>query len=332
MLGDELQERPRPGLFAGEGLWPKHTRYEIVSVNGWPYVRPAAEATITWYRPLEHPRDFLRDFLAMVGEVQRTQEELAAISAAANDDEAVRRLMQRQDTAKAKAVLRFADRYGLLGIFHHYISYDHYIPREHSESGGEELVLYLQPGSIYPFGLAVPYVKYAKRFFPDGEPPPVGTNWFSDSFLHGYSESIQDIRYATNWLWHDVRLWETFRRGGFTPEDEAPSGVPWKWELRGITAGPIQVGLVFNGKLQLNWEFKSLIQAAQVMLLINMTTEEQQVRLCELPTCGAPYIAVHPAQKTCSPRHAAVLRQRRKRAEDRKRREQHAQETGPQEG
>jgi|GEM_PF-2035607 len=143
-----------------------------------------------------------------------------------------------------------------------------------------------------------------------------------------FSESDEDVEPLLDFvkkaydLYERANLWNRFNECGCDPDDVHSTVVingkstPVSWALilsTYICVDDIGAELDFNGKWQLSWLFKTLLEALKIMIVTNITNESDTFKFCAFDRCGEPFIPVHPLQRCCCTSHANANRQARHR-------------------
>jgi hypothetical protein len=89
------EKRVSPSLFTETGNWVRFTRYEIVEVEGELYIKPAEDSNMEVYDPYEKSSFILLDLI-------KTAEKMD---------------LNADNMERAKYILKFVNKYGLLGLY-----------------------------------------------------------------------------------------------------------------------------------------------------------------------------------------------------------------------
>lgn len=296
----------RRSLLSGAGLWPRHSDYEAIATKRSVYIVPKKGSGLEFYRPFDHYPQLLLDFLKTTSALGSMMEDpFAYHSAPVHVLGAARksRLMQKAE----EAVLPFVRQYGLFGLFSHFIDYEVW------SSEHKDMVFSLSPdwwGSD-----RMTYSEYAPRFYPRGITPVYSPNPFTEEALEDQGESVEMILSSVSRLHRQYRDWNTFNtsREEFDLEEywDERHQITWEAHLEQITV-PTQLGVVFrNGKPQMDWRFKSLLEAVWIMFVENVTKADRPIRLC--PACNMPFVPVYPTQTGCTRTHSERIKKQRQR-------------------
>lgn len=293
-------------MLSGTGTWPRHTDYELISTKHSVYIVPKKGSGLEFYRPFDHSSQILVDFLKMTSLLSGMMEDPFAHHSAPVElwGTALKsRLIQKAE----EAVLPFVKQYGLLGLFSHFIDYEGW------DGDRQDMVLSLTPDWWGPNKMT--YSEYAPRFYPRGVTPEYHPNPFSEEILQNQGESVGMILATVSRLHHQYRDWNAFNtsREPFDLDEywDESRQITWRSRLQQIVV-PTQIGVVFrNGKPQMDWVFKSLLEAVWIMFVENMTKADRPVRLC--PACNTPFVPVYPTQTGCTPTHSERIKKQRQR-------------------
>jgi hypothetical protein len=307
-----------PELFVAKGYWFRFKEYETVSYfNGHrQYVRPVKSSKIESYRPFDCFPRLLDDYLdlgKMLSEDQAPE---------TTDDAEHRAILLKRETRNAKSIVEFARKYGLPGTLW---QCDPKSPGSNPDSGEVFVENSLWSVSIpcAPTERRTGLIKTAdflKSFLIENISL---SDKYKESFLRAYAEPVKNVvRDAVDFR-RSALEWNRYRDKQYSPESpyiyidrggaESPVSHKWEDELRGTLAVD-SVGMTpnFDGRnLRINYDFRSLISALRIMLLLNAAaTAAGQLRLCVLPECGKAFIARYDRSRYCKPDHANAHRQK----------------------
>lgn len=296
-----MSEASRPSLLAGSGLWPRFSEYEVVTSGHSVYVVPRPNAKLEFYRPFDLYPQLLVDFIKMAKGLSDLNENPfahLAISVQVRDTAWRSRLIKKAH----EAVLPFVRQYGLMGLLSDFVEFEVW------DDEKKEMMLTLTPEWWGPTQMT--FSEYARFFYPRGQVPKYQQDWFAEEVLRGQGERIDLIAVSITKLLRDYEVWNQFTTSQPHPEEEWRGNITWKARLEAISV-PTRVGVVFrDGKLELDWHFRSLLEAVRIMFVENMTRTDKPVRLC--PVCGVPFVPARSDSPGC-PMHGAAIRKRRER-------------------
>jgi hypothetical protein len=107
--------------------------------------------------------------------------------------------------------------------------------------------------------------------------------------LRDIGENVDALYSEMMDFWADFSDWENFRTAVSDPKSEYRTGLKWADRLSGIQVES-NLRVRFDGKLQLDYGFDSLLQALRLMFMLTMVSDVQQVKLCALPDCRNPFV------------------------------------------
>lgn len=356
------ENRISPQLFDSGSYWFKQSRHELFEdAHGNFYITPEKDsAPLPGYLPLECFPDILKSFWDIGMAVPRKYFE-------GNETPLIRynNLCRDEKISIGKAIVRFANKYGLLGLFRLYIDrIEHKSEIDRSKLDLKTLREKLEQGEQYPIPddaiknidkvmpnphsefwenwckestfskkenslerlSSLDYDDYAKYFFPRNLRPypnlklDTSANFLekgmTDSaygnfnyipFSIGYSEPVYLFLYEWERLYRKFQEWQSFANGDFHPDDigkidSCGNKYSWAYYLSRILAtSPMSVGISYSmhkDKWQLNYNFRTLLDALFLMTLQDITSKHQQVKHCSI--CNRPFIAKSPKAKHCS--------------------------------
>lgn len=280
----------RAGLFHSSQQWFRHSAYHLIEGDrGQLYIAPQPGAILEWYKPFEEYPDILLDFY----ELSLLAYRLIDKKQAANSRISYQQL--------ADNLLEFVSHYGPFGLFWQDVTG---IRQEYGQKGPLGIVVALQQTNLLaPGRRKLPYDEYAKYFFPRLKAPFPSATTFSSrasrkEFLSKYSEPV-DVLVAHMSFWeipyHIVNLKEFQNSNAKISDpwvtDRRLKGLAWAKHLEtGISS--LGVKLVNKeGRWQLAWEFRTLLDGLQIMHINNIAgTMGQRVKICALPGCNRPHL------------------------------------------
>lgn len=238
--------------------WVRYSRYEFRQFPDGVRVMPAADAVPQLYNPLETAWEMLAEAMELGRQ-------------------------RRQDLADIdEAVLRFAERYGLLGI-----AVD--LPSDPDFFRSREILL---PENDFGFTPGtIPIGEYLDRFFPEGTLPcPEDTlgiaagreESYNLVFSRGYGERLSWIRD------YFAGLERVYSRR----DSASSSPLTRPHTLRYQVTGGVQP--------RLQWVFPSLESVLDLALAQSLCAEEPVLRVCK--NCGKIYYNPHARSEFCSVR------------------------------
>ncbi|NLG32111.1 MAG: hypothetical protein GX550_01165 [Syntrophomonadaceae bacterium] len=286
--------RESPGLFCTNGEWPRASDYELIKTKSTNlmWVAPTANAVIEYYRPFECFPDILVAFFEMASELQS----------------------DKTDERKGQAVIKFARRFGLFGLFSELINNILGV----STNGAEYryVISKTLDGEVVPlFSLLSGdnnYDSYVKYLFPRLEapyplPPGARNQKGGTLFWNEYAEPIFLIQWFSSSFYKNFRTWQNWvaaKNTGASLDDPCGSSDPeikWRQALK-FSAPGIGISLEFSDKGLGSWQqrymFNSLIKALRIMYILDRIGTFTQVNACEW--CGRIYQATKPTARWCS--------------------------------
>ncbi len=293
------ENRILPGLFSIAPKWIRFNRYELTEGAGGICVIPNKEAEMEYYRPFDCFPEILRAFIEMAKELKSNSPETKDGQTGDQRIEISRNI----DYQNGKAIIRFVNRYGLLGLFW---------KAAYSFTEAETRVKPIQYYYLFAGHESdMSYNEYAKIFFPRSKQPYPKVGASRQDFWKEYAEPVvQTYALASEFLSH-VKDWEGFQNSEVLPEDEWVNGWTWADRFRGLGVWPIGLGLQYDGAWQLGWKFQSLYDALWIMWLNDITAKKQLVRHCL--NCNKVFIAKSPKAAYCSTTCGVNVRVRRHR-------------------
>jgi len=275
-------------LFTGPE-WVRFDRYEVVREprSQLLYVVPARDAKMERYRPFDRywreGKDILLDFLSL-GQ-QREEDE----------------------ARRARAICRFAARYGLLGLFWKNLFT---LEKRQRRYDGRSFYVALTRGTVFAhahgFKNLELYEEYARAYFPRLEKPPYPNPATApEEFWREYGEPASHFVIVARHL---------ARHAESVAKFEAERPYPGAFEFRVPPADleDVKLDLRYDDR---GWHlflgFRCLLDAIWVMHLLNVVERRGKARLCA--ECGRPFLARKGHQAFCSQACGSVNRQRRRR-------------------
>lgn len=315
-----------PGLFSKSGEWPRASDYELIRENGRLYVIPTKNAKISFYRPFECFPDILKAFLSMAQELKTLNDSFNEwLRNEKYSDDQHRNKIEKRDEKEGKAIIRFARRYGLLGLFFDFIYNIEMWSIHHSEGEFKPIVRLTPDGEhavrFSPYankdfeGNNAEYDSYAKWFFPRLTSPYPMPNRYkydfpdraNDRFWNEYAEEVRLIFFNSTGIYRKFILWQDWikaEKRGASLDDSFDIKFPdykWKYVLE-FSVYPIGLTQEYNYQGQGAWQqrylFASLINALKIMHLLDRTDTFFKVRVCE--RCGRIYLATTATARWCS--------------------------------
>lgn len=301
-IREENLEGLRAGLFSLSPRWYRHSSYVIVKdPDGHAWISPEPNATIEWYKPFEEFPEILMRFIEVSSKINEI-----------HDDEAGQ---------QAKALLPFVKQYGLLGSF--WLNVAEIVPQIEAGNLAHWIVLLKNPIVTKDLKTlwSVSYDDYARSFFP-GMTAPYPLQQYSSKeeerrFLAHCADFINDLTrsYEFHSIGHHIEKVKDFQ--SCNPNVSSPYNDPnisWSQYLE-MEIDCLGVSLIHeDGRYQLAWRFRTLLDALQIMWVNNVAgTMGQQVKVCALEGCNRPHLR---KGLYCCVKHTNLAAQRAKRKRD----------------
>jgi len=324
-------ESPKVGLFSMSPQWFRYSGYEIQEGNrGLVYITPQQNAKIEWYKPFEEFPQILMEFYNLVNEIREIEKDWWEADSSEEPAASEQFYWERDKRRKKKLagiLLEFVSRYGPFGLFWQDVLeiYTEFI--DGKEFDGYKVLL---TGSLFPVLFTngqriVRYDEYSKVFFPKLKPPyPIFDNGNNkeerQKFLLNYSEPINYLlgHPAFTGVGHHLEKKKEFENSGADINDfyRNIKGLSWSKYLE-TEVWPLGIKLIYEeGKWHLKWQFKTLLDALQIMHINNIAgTMGQRVKICALPDC---YMAHLRKGVYCSNKHTNLAAKRAEREREKK--------------
>lgn len=333
-----------PGLFSTKPEWARASDYELLEKSGRLYVVPAKDAEVEYYRPFECYLDILEAFIKMaksIREINSQFNEWSRNLTSEPDRNEYLREQKKRDHKEGIEIIRFARRYGLLGVFfdsYHEI-YNEPICNPDKSYEFISTVLMTGRGRVIvqdgPYadshinGRSCEYSHFARMFFPRlkaSYPIPRGYSSVIDGsdkrFWNEYGERVDWVLSLCSGLYHDFLDWQEWidaEKLGKTLNDHPDPDAPkyqWLHKLNFLVY-PVGLALDYNHRGQGSWQqmyiFNSLFSAIKIMHLRDRVDTFSKIRICDW--CGEPFIAKKPTARWHGPscaNHHGVTKSRKK--------------------
>jgi len=333
-----------PGLFSLNHEWARASDYELLEKNGRVYVVPVKNAVIEHYKPFEHYLDILEAFLKMAKSIREINDQFnqwADSLASEPDHNEFRQEIKKRDNKEGVEIVRFARRYGLLGVFFdcfHEIYNEPIFNPDNSYKLVSAVLVTGRGRSIIQDGPhADPEIKgrsceynhFARLFFPRLKTSyPIPREYWSvidgsyKRFWNEYGERVDWVHSLSSSLYDDFLYWQEWidaEKLGKTLNDHPDPDAPkyqWRHKLN-FSVYPVGLALDYNHRGQGSWQqryvFKSLLSAIKIMHLRDRISAFSQIRICDW--CGKIYIAKKPTARWHGPscaNHHGVTKSRKK--------------------
>ncbi len=269
--------------------WCKYDKYIIEKKDEKYYILPDKNAKPSTYDPFEVKNQILRDLL-IIGK-ESTENEMSKIGNKDVSIEAQSKMEKFQNL-----VLDFVNNYGLLGNFR-------YLPENYDFMDNGDIPVYLG------YNTSMSALEFEKKYFwKDSKMDWSRTmkaddyhrnTGFDDSFKQTEGDRLDDVIFSKNYaetiaeiinfatiiynkkllicayLYDDVSndIKELYQ-DSITGYDLKRPSISYKAE---------------DGQIKFKWNFMSLSEIIETMLLLNETSERTEVKLCR--HCGKPFIA-----------------------------------------
>jgi hypothetical protein len=303
------EDDSRPGVFEYETNWFRYSAYEL---NGGMIIPKKGSHQII-YHPSNEP-DLLEDFLNLGKFLDDELNNTMQIKF--NSDRSPAEINSNMWSRNSQTVLRFCDKYGLLGeVFDECV---------YSDKNHDYFVL------IEPDNDKRSYIEHIKPFFPNGLPKNVEPIRSFErkggaEYYQGYGEPYADIILKAHDLYILAKLWKYYSIHKPNRDDAIDH------KLMGIL-GPCTIGTAepvwgdalyhismlddvclvmnpFKDKPQLLFHTKNLDQFLRMQFLVGITSSDRLSRLCN--ECNKAFKAKDPRALYCSDTCSARFRKRR---------------------
>lgn len=308
----EVSERKQDkanGVFGSEEVWRKYSNYQIAyDRDGLPLIIPALGSTCTIYNPFDFYPEILVSFMNLVKDIDLIFSDKRLGNYNSNginiSDNEEKLLLYA-----AKKILRFNQDFGLLGL------YDDGMSSVFIGDGGKFKVRLRSNAQvaipsrlkIHKVTSDIDYNLYASFFSPVDKKIP---QYYDDNKYSNLGDPVYDLYHS---FLSYSGLFKVIEIGNNQLKQISPMGVTWGETISDL-ATTSEIALSFkytsNGP-QMIWKFKSLLDALHIMLIYNLTIDNNHIRFCELDTCNRPFIANTKTQKYCSTNCNNTARQRR---------------------
>lgn len=329
MKDDDNTDGARPLLITSVSTWTRFSDYELVnSEDGIQYIIPAKNAVVEQYNPFDCAHEIIEEFLNIAQSIP--------IKFRYNNNYLnYKKWDKSTQLSVCGAIMRFAKRYGLLGLFW---QYGDIIWIENGGSFYEDVKL--KSGSIFYrewvkgidcFHDTIEYSEYVKYFFPRNKRDFVNyhdfdqngrmiTGYTNEKFLRLYGEPVLLFLYELQKFYTMAKLWDELKRSGGSPNDvydeNKLSKMTWGDILNQFRAGPYNTNLYYKDSWHISWSYKCLNDALKLLFMFDVTSAFQKNRICRNVKCGRAYVAKKDTCKYCGPSCANAQRVRTKRGRE----------------
>ena len=318
----------RPSIFSSGSAWVRFNKYDIYeNSKGDLYITPERNAKMEFYKPFKCFPHILRDFLEIAMSVP---EEFRY----SNKFFFNYKVISQNDKFKiGKAIMQFAEKYGLLGLFWLYVKEfraildeDRYYEEVKLDQGSLFHIHWLSNRDRSANGL-LDYLKYFRYFFvkPDS---PIIPNCNTVNGQLAICSSIENIDFMSNYceplslflgelqhMFSFINVWNSFLQSGQSPDYSRSYAlgkeISWNDVMKFYRIGQFTPSINFDKVWQVEWDFVSLNDALGLMCLNDVVSANQRIRFCQSATCKRPYVAKSSAAKYCSVECGNVNRVRR---------------------
>ncbi|NLV32373.1 MAG: CGNR zinc finger domain-containing protein [Acidobacteria bacterium] len=331
----EQLHKERPQYFAGHGMWPRFSNYEIRTEKGirdkdrttnickhcgwsrlpleeYSYLAicPAKDASLTWYKPFDLYPGILFEFIDLAASLSRDSEIFES-------EYSIKKApwIFKSESDITSPVLSRSNKMT-----------DVWIKDRIERDGPRLLNFYTKYGQITgaPFKkdyysdflnwgkrLAILNPKKLKRAVKLGTLKKDYDSWVH-SVLRDNAEDIR-LTYASCYhlkFWVD--LWQEYCATGNNADGFRNDQTPWASVFDRCIAPNITLKIRPRRKTwQIDYDFDQLFHAIMVMFLLNISSEKNQIRICALPECGRPFLSANPRARYCCNSHAVRSRVRK---------------------
>jgi hypothetical protein len=285
----EAHERPR--YYAGLGRWHRFSKYILVrDEHNNLAIAPAPDSTMEFYRPFDQYPQILIDYLSLADFITRksTDLERQALEEILNPDIHYPNVYYRSPEEKnrleqdAPRILGFCNQYGT------------------TRMDSSKRWRYWDLESVL-----VPTIQMPRRKSQTDSQYKADQIKREQYFIHQFRN---EKSFVASWHHHCVNIldwaenWKIFRNGEFAPDDNNPNAprTTWRDTLSGIYAFNVQLSIGYKNSWQIDYEFDSLLDALNIMFVLNVTSENQQVRLCKREGCRKAFLARNSRSLYCS--------------------------------
>lgn len=307
-------------IFQNGSLWIKHESYKQVEIDGNIYIKPDSK-DFSFYNPWDICEDILKDAMELLIEIAPYYFKL--------EDMAIKKRKKLNILSKiAEILLKFVNKYGLMGIFYEraiYFEYSNEYRNLPTVSGKVQQVILkkdLYRGSFVSLKDPIPkksileYNEYAKYFFPEMKtnfPNKYVDNIFNKA-EHETAKAIEPIfsnldinstygemiRFVNNYSENIESIIANNRlRLMLHHIIETKNNI-----LNGIDKIPeigFDVSHVGYKNEDMIWNMKSLIEGISTMYILNLNNQlDNQLSICGRKHCGHVFQKARINHKYCS--------------------------------
>lgn len=275
--------------FAGARAWYRHDKYLID--KSYRVIYAGKKDSYEWYNPFDRYPEILIDWISLASYLMRsdTQEDRSALaellSAPPTDSDPDPDPWPFAEETKhrlnldAGRILDFCSHYGNIG----------------------------EPGiSMLTFVDFMSYTETKNTKITDEFHPTMTTGTFLPRW---YARAARTMEL--------LGTWKEFWAGNFSIDDETKpgSGKTWRRHLTRIYATSVDLAVTYDSVAaawKIDYRFKSLSSALDIMLALSVTSDNQQIKFCKL--CRRPFLAKNRRAIYCSGSCSNVDKVRRHRA------------------
>lgn len=304
----EVNDRISPGLFSLSPEWIKFDKYELTEDSrGNVYIVPAKNASLNYYKPFEYfsygdKKSIITDLFNInyeyTSNIRNISKDLREKYSGQELETRLNAAVQKEDYRAGKVILKFVNKYGLLGIF--------WTSMHTIENHEKETLVKPVTNKIHHKDV-ITYDEYASEFFPRMDSPYPNYHRNKSEFTKFWSEYGERVVHILNeiqWLCTYASKWDEFKRDGKKATDTAikyyslnSNGskkieIPWKYNLEQYRIGPLYLKVEYNSSenlWQLCWSNISLYESICIMYFTDLTSKSQSAKFC--PHCGKPFFS-----------------------------------------
>jgi len=261
------------------------------------FIVPDDKATIQEYpfSIFDFYPDILKDFVAMAQKVHRNSQENSA-----------------------PHILNFCNRYGLFNISGYYA--DDFATEEIKEDEGPPIEVKVVKLKSPGFDVFIEYkrnketisdIDYANFFFPKSLPiyeivTPRSDKLHQSLLNNYYAEPVSFLVDEISNLYSKFVLWYDFYRSNEKHLHQSLEFLSCR-----LMTSPLRVTVDLYNAWQFKWEIDNLIDALNIMLIMNIVETKNRILICHNDNCKMPFIAGNKDKTYCSHHCSLATRQRR---------------------
>lgn len=270
--------------------WCKYSKYKIVDRDDKLYILPDENSKPSTYDPFEFSNELLKEMLTIGKEVAENK----TININSN---ALKYEILSKDEYFQKLVLKFVNKYGLLGMFKFWPdSYEFITNPELSVSTGRGRYVSAKEfwqryfcfettidwAGELPYCIDFSYLTGLNDFMKQTE----GDRLDDIVFARNYAETVSEILDLAELIYENKKLINAY----FYDEVSEDVKEMYAQSINYQTINNVSLGYYIDGnQVKFEWRFNSLASIIKTMLLVNETNGRNEVKLCKY--CGTPFVA-----------------------------------------